>query len=184
MWDLSSWTRDQTPDPCVARWILNHSTSREVLKLVSLGEKPDWQPLGGLPFLNYWAMYPVSSGTREVAFDKEVSSLNQTTPLLIPFLEWTGQPHTWSTNGSCTKSWGIFLLLQMQVCMRAHTHTLWSLGIRNVSNWNPGPTLENSLELTFIEEHRVGFRSQLPHLSVQGPESKSSFLSEFQFALL
>ena len=30
MWDLSSPTRDQTCIPCIARWILNHWTTREV----------------------------------------------------------------------------------------------------------------------------------------------------------
>ena len=30
MWDLSSPTRDQTPVPCIAGWILNHWTTREV----------------------------------------------------------------------------------------------------------------------------------------------------------
>ena len=27
----SSWTRDQTPVPCIGRWILYHWTTREVL---------------------------------------------------------------------------------------------------------------------------------------------------------
>ena len=31
MWDLSSLTRDQTRSPCIARWILNHWNTREVL---------------------------------------------------------------------------------------------------------------------------------------------------------
>ena len=30
MWDLNSPTRDQTRVPCIARWILNHWTTREV----------------------------------------------------------------------------------------------------------------------------------------------------------
>ena len=30
MWDLSSPTRDQTHVPCIARWIPNHRTTREV----------------------------------------------------------------------------------------------------------------------------------------------------------
>ena len=30
LWNLSSPTRDQTHIPCVARWVLNHWTSREV----------------------------------------------------------------------------------------------------------------------------------------------------------
>ena len=30
MWDLSSLTRDGTHIPCIARWILNHWTPREV----------------------------------------------------------------------------------------------------------------------------------------------------------
>ena len=30
MWDISSLTRDRTSVPCVARWILNHWTTREV----------------------------------------------------------------------------------------------------------------------------------------------------------
>ena len=29
-WDLSSPTRDQTPVPCIGRWILNHCATREV----------------------------------------------------------------------------------------------------------------------------------------------------------
>ena len=29
-WDLSFPTRDETPIPCIARWILNHWTTREV----------------------------------------------------------------------------------------------------------------------------------------------------------
>ena len=30
MWNLSSLTRDQTQDPCIGRWILNHWTTREI----------------------------------------------------------------------------------------------------------------------------------------------------------
>ena len=30
MWDLSSLTRDRTGTPCIARWILNHWTTRKV----------------------------------------------------------------------------------------------------------------------------------------------------------
>ena len=30
MWDLSFWTKDQTPVSCIDRWILNHQTTREV----------------------------------------------------------------------------------------------------------------------------------------------------------
>ena len=30
MWDLSSWTRDQTSDPSIGRWILNHWATREI----------------------------------------------------------------------------------------------------------------------------------------------------------
>ena len=48
MWGLSSLTRDQTCIPCIARWILNHWTSREVsftfLFLVYLSK-----------FIPYWA---------------------------------------------------------------------------------------------------------------------------------
>ena len=33
MWDLTSPTRDQTCAPCIARWILNHWTTREVPSL-------------------------------------------------------------------------------------------------------------------------------------------------------
>ena len=29
----SSWTKDQTHVPCIGRWILNHSTTREILCL-------------------------------------------------------------------------------------------------------------------------------------------------------
>ena len=37
MWDLSSLTRDQTLSPCIReRWILNHWTTREVLKVIYL----------------------------------------------------------------------------------------------------------------------------------------------------
>ena len=32
MWDLSSLTRDGTHMPCIARWILNHWITREVLR--------------------------------------------------------------------------------------------------------------------------------------------------------
>ena len=35
MWNLSSPTRSRTLIPCIARWILNHWTTREVLCLVS-----------------------------------------------------------------------------------------------------------------------------------------------------
>ena len=30
----SSWTRDQTPVPCIGRWILYHWTTREVLHVI------------------------------------------------------------------------------------------------------------------------------------------------------
>ena len=30
MWDLSSWTRNWTPVPCICRQVLNHWTTREV----------------------------------------------------------------------------------------------------------------------------------------------------------
>ena len=33
MWDLTSLTRDQTCVPCIARWILNHWTTRKVPSL-------------------------------------------------------------------------------------------------------------------------------------------------------
>ena len=33
MWDLSSLTRDRTHILCIARWILNHWTTREVLEI-------------------------------------------------------------------------------------------------------------------------------------------------------
>ena len=36
MWDLSSLTRDRICMPCIARWILNHRTTREVLLLLLL----------------------------------------------------------------------------------------------------------------------------------------------------
>ena len=36
MLDLSSWARDQTHVPCIARQILNHSTTREVPTLLFL----------------------------------------------------------------------------------------------------------------------------------------------------
>ena len=29
MWDLSFWTKDQTPVSCIDRWILNHQTTME-----------------------------------------------------------------------------------------------------------------------------------------------------------
>ena len=36
MWDLSFLSRDRTQVPCVARWILNHWTTGEVLETVSV----------------------------------------------------------------------------------------------------------------------------------------------------
>ena len=39
MWDLSFLTRDQTCIPCIARWIPNHSTTREVPRSLSCGRK-------------------------------------------------------------------------------------------------------------------------------------------------
>ena len=37
MWHLSSPTRDQTSDSCIARWILNHWTTREVSPFLFYG---------------------------------------------------------------------------------------------------------------------------------------------------
>ena len=37
MWDLGSLTRDGTHVPCIARWILNHWTTREVPNSAFLG---------------------------------------------------------------------------------------------------------------------------------------------------
>ena len=36
-WDLSSPTRDLTCIPCIARWILNYWTTREIPHLINLG---------------------------------------------------------------------------------------------------------------------------------------------------
>ena len=37
MWDLSFLTRDRTCVPCIARWILNHWTTRKVPRFIFIG---------------------------------------------------------------------------------------------------------------------------------------------------
>ena len=56
VWDLSSPSRDRTCIPCIARWILNQCTTREVpgsgsfvgwrLMLLNCGVKDSWESLG------------------------------------------------------------------------------------------------------------------------------------------
>ena len=50
MWDPSSLTRDQTNILCIARWILNHWTTRAVPIFYSLGHKEErTEDAGGWP---------------------------------------------------------------------------------------------------------------------------------------
>ena len=65
MWDLSSWTRNQTRVSCFARWTLNHWTTREVpknyiFKIQKKKKKKDimclqgWGIMPTLPFFRFF----------------------------------------------------------------------------------------------------------------------------------
>ena len=71
MWYLSSQTRDRTNVSCIARWILNHWTTRKVPELEILSEglkKPQIQQFVGSDHVTKAAM-PPSGGAPHFHFE-------------------------------------------------------------------------------------------------------------------
>ena len=49
----SSQTRDPTSVPCIARQVLNHWTTREVLNCLIIMRKPEYQEISNIPLAVY-----------------------------------------------------------------------------------------------------------------------------------